>query len=162
MNGMVDAKKFRTAMGHFATGVTVIVSGQSDDIHAMTANAVTSVSLDPPLILVCIDSRAKMLKMIHDTGTFSVNILPRHQEALSRHFANQFIEEVPDVEFKSSSASPTLQGALVSIVCTVANTVEAGDHTIFLGHVEHVEMSEGDPLIFYQGKYRELAEVTAI
>lgn len=153
-----DAREFRNAIGCFSTGVTVITVKGEGDTHAMTANAISSVSLDPPIILACIDHRAKCLNLIKDTGYFGVNILKDSQIDISRYFANQKCEQDPQFSFLlTENGAPLLRDALVNINCKVIQSIEVGDHTVFFGEVLDLKTDDGTPLCFYKGQYRELA-----
>ncbi|XID91420.1 flavin reductase family protein [Paenibacillaceae bacterium WGS1546] len=154
----MDPREFRNAMGTFATGVTVISVYHDGKAHGMTANAFSSVSLEPPLVLVCIDHRANSLGYIREAGHFGVNVLSSEQEDVSRLFAHQKLDKTPEIRFSETEGAPLLEGALVQCNCKVVQTVEAGDHTIFIGEVGEIRRTEGEPLCFYQGKYRALAQ----
>lgn len=156
-----DRQKLRRVMGRFATGVTVIAAEHDGEIHAMTANAVTSVSLDPLIVLVCIDKQARMNRFIQRAGGFSISVLSEDQEALSRFFAGTWRHaSPPEYRFVPWVRGPRLVGTLAAIGCRVDRTVEAGDHWIVLGAVEGLEESDpaGRPLIFFGGRYRRLTE----
>lgn len=153
----IDSRSFRDAMGTFATGVTVVTTGRGADVHAMTANSLTSVSLTPPLLLVCVDRHAKALTMMSKLGRFAVNILSKEQEGLSRYFANQRLDSTPAFAFSTKhTEAPILVGAMKALDCKVTQTVGAGDHVVFVGEVETILTGEGEPLCFYRGQYREL------
>ena len=155
---------FRQALGQFATGITVVtVEYEPGKIHGMTANSFTSVSLSPLLISVCVDQRAVMLPFLHQQKRFGVNVLKEHQQAISEFFAqpgqNEDIEDRLSIRFHNSpSGVPLLQDTLARLSCKVAASHEAGDHTIFLGEVESVEVSEGRPLLFFRGRYAQIAQ----
>ena len=158
----LDAQAFRRVMGRFATGVTVIAAEHHAEIHGMTANAVTAVSLDPLLVLVCVDKRARMTHFIQQAGGFSINVLSEDQEALSRFFAGTWkLASPPEFRFVPWAGGPRLVGALGAVACAVERLLDAGDHWIVLGRV--AGLYEGDPtgrpLIFYGGRYRRLSEV---
>lgn len=157
---LIDPARFRRVMGLFGTGVTVLAAQRGEDMHAMTANAVTSVSLDPLLVLACIGTRARMLPFVEQSGGFSINILTADQEVLSRYFAGAWQQAPPEFRFVPWQGGPRLLGALATIGCLIERTVEAGDHRILLGRV--VALEEGDPaarpLLFYAGAYRRLSE----
>src|SRR5271163_1561410 len=150
---------FRQALGQFATGVTVItVEYEPGKIHGMTANAFASVSLDPLLILVCVDHRAHMLPYLIEQKRFGVSVLKEHQQAIAEFFAqpgqNEDIEDRLNIRFRhSTSGIPMLDDTLARLSCRVAASYVSGDHTIFLGEVETVESSEGQPLLFFRGLY---------
>jgi flavin reductase (DIM6/NTAB) family NADH-FMN oxidoreductase RutF len=156
--------EFRLACGQFATGVTVLtVERASGQVHGMTANSVTSVSLDPLLLLVCVDQHAKFLPIVREKKRFGVNILKDSQQAVSRYFAQT--EERPEVEAQlgiqyrwTPSGIPLLEEALVHVACNVVASYVAGDHTIFLGEVESTEIFDGEPLLYFRGGYRRMAQ----
>lgn len=151
----MDDRLFRNAMGKFATGVTVITTKLGEDVHGMTANAFVSVSLNPKLVLVSVDHKATMKRYIENAGKFAVSFLNQDQKDLSAYFAGQ-IDEFRDIEFHWFQEMPTIKEALVNIVCELHDSIDAGDHTLFLGKVEGLEVRDGEPLAFFEGKYREL------
>jgi flavin reductase (DIM6/NTAB) family NADH-FMN oxidoreductase RutF len=155
--------EFRLAFGQFATGVTVVTAERAPGrVHGMTANSVTSVSLDPVLLLVCVDQRAHLLPMVRAKRQFGVNILKDDQQAISRYFAQT--EENPEMEKQlgvryrwTESGIPLVEDALVHIACKVVASYVAGDHTIFIGEVESTEIFDGEPLLYFRGGYRRIA-----
>ncbi|MED4116291.1 flavin reductase family protein [Priestia megaterium] len=151
----MDDRAFRNAMGKFATGVTVITTEQNGEAHGMTANAFMSVSLNPKLVLISIDQRAKMLDKINESGKFAVNILAENQKEVSMQFAGQ-LKEKNEAEFDYMSDIPVVKDALVNIVCKVYSKQVAGDHTLFLGEVIDIVLREGAPLGFHEGKYSRI------
>ncbi len=157
----VDELAFRRTLGHLATGVTVITTHGDQGVHGMTANAVTSVSLDPPLILVCVDRRARMLRYIQERSAFGVNLLRETQEPLSRFFARSWKASAPpEYRFEEWAGIPYLVGSLGGISCRVYQVLEGGDHAIVLGRVVGLRVDEpaGRPLLFYRGRYAGLVE----
>jgi flavin reductase (DIM6/NTAB) family NADH-FMN oxidoreductase RutF len=148
----------RKALGRFVSGVTIVTTAESqheDSVHGMTANAFTSVSLDPPLVLVSISTRAKMDQRIRESGRYGVSILACDQEPLSLHFAGAANQ--PDlVRFVWRKDVPLLDGALVHLACTVVDSHPAGDHTLHVGRVEQLWYDDGNPLVFYTGSFRSL------
>ncbi|MBI2200522.1 MAG: flavin reductase family protein [Armatimonadetes bacterium] len=153
---------FRKVMGLFATGVTVIAAREGDEIHGMTANAITSISLDPLLALVCVDKQARMNRFLQSAGGFSINVLSEDQEALSRYFAGSWKPPAPpEFRFLPWDGGPRLIGCVAAAGCAIDRTVEAGDHWIVVGRV--IALHEGDPtarpLVFFGGRYRRLAEL---
>ncbi|MFD2924526.1 flavin reductase family protein [Halobacillus naozhouensis] len=151
----MDDRMFRAAMGKFATGVTVITSELDGDVHGMTANAFMSVSLDPKLILISVDEKARMKEVINQSGKFTVNILSGEQKEMSMIFAGQ-IKEDRDVEFETFEGLPVIENSLVSLACDVYQTQDAGDHTLFIGEVLNLNVQDGEPLAFYEGKYKQM------
>lgn len=146
----------RKALGRFASGVTIVTTAECEDddsVHGMTANAFTSVSLDPPLVLVSISTRAKIDQRIRDSGRYGVSILASDQEPLSLHFAGASHE--PDlVRFVWRNGVPLLEGALVHLACAVVDSHPAGDHTLHVGRVQQLWYDDGQPLLFYTGGFR--------
>jgi len=149
---------FRRAMGRFTTGVTVITTRLGDDLHGMTANAVTSLSLEPMMVLVCVDKTADTHDILSKAGVFAVNILNKDQAEISDRFAKKEfdgahgLEDVPH-SFGATGA-PIIDGALAYLDCRTLTEQHGGDHTIFIGEVvEAKELSEAEPLLFYRGKY---------
>ncbi|NYE07401.1 flavin reductase (DIM6/NTAB) family NADH-FMN oxidoreductase RutF [Bacillus niacini] len=155
----MDDHQFRTAMGKFATGVTVITTELDGDIHGMTANAFMSVSLDPKLVVISIGEKAKILNKIKDSKIFTVNILAADQQDLSMIFAGQ-IKEPREVVFDRLDGKPALAGACAQVACEVSTAHVEGDHTLFIGKVTDIHLEEKEPLVFVNGKYRELAGIS--
>ena len=121
----------------------------------MTANAFVSVSLIPPLILVSLDNRSNMHRILQGAGRFGVSVLAEHQEALSTHFAGR-PQEGLQVQFVDRAGIPLIDGAVAYFVARVADSHTAGDHTLYIGEVDHFEFREDRPLVFHAGKYRRL------
>ncbi|KGM45721.1 flavin reductase family protein [Neobacillus niacini] len=157
----MDDRQFRTAMGKFATGVTVIATDVDGDVHGMTANAFMSVSLDPKLVVISIGEKARILEKIKQSKTFSVNILAANQQELSMIFAGQ-LKEHREVEFDRLDGKPVLNGAVAQIACEVSAEHLEGDHTLFIGRVTDIHLEDAEPLVFYSGKYRALSEEKAV
>lgn len=149
----MDDQTFRRAMGKFATGVTVITTETDGEVHGMTANAFMSVSLNPKLVLISIDKRARMLDKIDQTNKFAVSILAEEQKGYSQIFAGQ---EKGDVTFARLNDMPVIGDALVNLTCNVYNKHEEGDHYLFVGEVTDITVRDGDPLLFFSGQYNEL------
>lgn len=153
---------FRRAMGSFPTGITVLtVEREPGQVHGMTANSFTSVSLDPLLILVCIDHNARLLSFLKEQRRFGVNFLRDSQQALSEHFARPQLDLIEEsrlgIHFRwTETGIPLLAEGLAHLGCNVVAEHEAGDHTVFIGEVESLELNEGDPLLYFRGKYRAL------
>jgi flavin reductase (DIM6/NTAB) family NADH-FMN oxidoreductase RutF len=158
----IDSKTFRNIMGSFATGVTVVTTVKGDRYHGMTANSVTSVSLDPMLLLVCVEKGATAHQELRDCDSFGVSILSAEQESVSNTFASSGVPErgtLRGVPFRlGSSGVPLIEGALACLECQVTAELDGGDHTIFLGKVIEAESrDDGAPLLFFGGGYRLLA-----
>lgn len=157
----MNDQDFRVAMGKFATGVTVITAEYNGDVHGMTANAFMSVSMNPKLILVSIDEAANMKKYIEEAGQFAISVLQTTQKDMSAYFAGQ-ITEYKDIPFDTFNGQSVLSHAMAYVTCTIHDSVIAGDHTLFIGAVTDVSIQNGDPLIFYEGKYKGLTELTHV
>jgi flavin reductase len=159
--------EFRKAMGCFATGVTIITLDLEGEVHGMTANAFASVSLDPPLLLVCVDHNARTHAHMHAKKRFGVNILAEHQRVISEYYArpvhiHERAEEEAGARFdRTAQGTPILNGALAYLECRLQSAQDAGDHTIFIAEVEEVVVRQGDPLLFFRGKYRKIGEQMA-
>jgi flavin reductase (DIM6/NTAB) family NADH-FMN oxidoreductase RutF len=158
----LNPSRFRKAMGCFATGVTIITLDLRGEVHGMTANAFTSVSLDPPLVLVCVDLKARTHAHLRAQKRFGINVLGENQRAISEYYArpdrsHQRAEIEAGARFdRTRHGTPMLRGALAYLECRLRSTEQAGDHTIFIAEVEDVVVRQGDPLLFFRGKYRSL------
>jgi flavin reductase len=154
--------EFRKAMGCFATGVTIITLDLDGEVHGMTANALASVSLDPPLLLVCVDQAARTHAHLHAKKRFGVNILAQDQRAISEYYARPVEEQLkkePSARFdRTRHGTPVLSGALTYLECRLQWAHNAGDHTIFIAEVEEVVVRPGEPLLFFRSKYRKIGE----
>ncbi|HTQ85368.1 MAG TPA: flavin reductase family protein [Candidatus Solibacter sp.] len=148
-------REYRNALGRFATGVSVVTTHHHGRTHGMTANAFVSVSLDPPLVLLSLDNRSQMHQILPATGVFGVSVLAEGQEAISNHFAGRAVDGL-EIQFVTRRNVPVLEGAVAYFVARVVNTHEAGDHTLYIGHVEHFESSDGRPLLFFAGDYEQI------
>lgn len=151
----IDNQLFRTVMGSFATGVTVITTKVDDEVYGMTANAFMSVSLEPKLVAISIGEKAKMLSYINSSKRFAINILASNQKELSKQFAGQLDSNI-DVGFEDYQGLPVLTNSLAVITCELFNQQDAGDHTIFIGKVTGLKYEPSEPLLFFGGKYQEL------
>jgi len=155
----VTPDQFRAALGRFASGITVItVPTTEGDVHGMTASAFCSVSLRPPLVLVCVDHLAETYLHLRERCCFGVSVLKQEQEALSEFFADP--ERNPDAAYrlgilykKMESGMPVLADALAQIDCTVVEAYPAGDHSIFVGQVNEIAVQDGNPLLYFRGRY---------
>jgi flavin reductase (DIM6/NTAB) family NADH-FMN oxidoreductase RutF len=158
----VTQAEFRKAMGSFATGVTVITVDSEGEVHGMTANAFTSVSLDPLLVLVCVDHRARTHAHLNAKKRFGVNVLAERQRAISEYYADpspthQHAEREAGARFdRTQHGTPVLHDALAYLECRLHTVQDAGDHTIFIAEVEDVVVREGDPLLYFRGEYRKI------
>jgi flavin reductase len=154
-----DAKLQRMIMGRFATGVTVITTGREGNYSGLTANAVASLSLNPPLVLVAVEKRAHSHEYLMRERNFAMNILAADQEHLSQRFATPGPKVFTDLEFKTGeTGAPILAGTLGHVDCKVTEILPGGDHDIFVGEIVEGEATDGKPLLYFCGKYRALAD----
>lgn len=157
---LISKDEFRAALSKFASGVTVVtLKDKNGNPHGITVSAFSSVSLEPPLILVCIDNDAGSHSAFRESQRFVVNILSEKQ---SEH-SNQFASKIPDKfinvhHHKGLEDIPVLKDALVNLECRLVKDFVAGDHTIFIGEIERTHINDGKPLVYYQGDYKKIAE----
>ena len=155
----VSAEQFRDGLRHWASGVTIVTSCSGERIHGMTVSAFSSVSLQPPLVLVCADKATITHGLIAESGVFAVNVLARGQEALSNRFASKKDEHrrFEGVDWcRAVTGAPILPGVLVAIDCRVVAAHDAGDHVIYVGSVESISARHAEPLVYHVGAYRAL------
>ena len=179
----LNRSEFRKAMGSFATGVTIItvdlegeghgeahgeVRGEvHGEVHGMTANAFTSVSLDPLLVLVCVDHSTRTHAHLHAKKRFGINVLSAGQRAISEYYARPDRDHVraeaeAGARFeRTQHGTPMLRGALAYLECRLHSAQQAGDHTVFIAEVEDVVVRPGEPLLFFRGDYRKVEEITS-
>jgi flavin reductase len=156
----LNPSEFRKAMGSFATGVTIITVDLDGEIHGMTANAFASVSLDPLLVLVCVDHNTRTHAHLHAKKRFGINVLREDQRGISEYYArpdrnHEHAETEAGAQFdRTGHGTPILHGALAYLECRLHTSQEAGDHTVFIAEVEDVVVRSGEPLLFFRGKYR--------
>ncbi len=157
----IDPREFRRTVGHFVTGVTVIAAEIDGTVRGMTANAFTSLSLDPPLVLFCVAKKAHLGQNIQHSTAFSVNILRREQQNLSTYFSGSWKEpDPPPFTFEPWQGGHLLSDSGAALACTVETLHEGGDHFIVVGRVQALFKREETwaPLVFAAGKYVTLAE----
>jgi len=157
----VDSQKFRSVMSKFATGVTVVTTRAGDDIHGLTVNAFCSVSLEPMLVLVCIDKTSKAHALLEKSGNYAVNFLAADQEEIARRFANDQLavnERFQGItHHREVSGAPVFEPSLGFLDCEIVSAHPAGDHTIFVGRV--LALGEKDsqrPLLYFKSVYENL------
>jgi len=156
----IDPAEFRRILGRWATGVAVVASTRPDGAPCgMTANAFTSVSLDPPLVLICIQRSARAHDCIAAAGFFSVNVLGAEQERIARRFAAWDVaDKFAGIAYRSeTTGAPVLEDALAWIDCRVWASYAGGDHTIFVGQVVDGDARDGAPLLYFRGGYARAA-----
>jgi flavin reductase (DIM6/NTAB) family NADH-FMN oxidoreductase RutF len=149
-----NERELRNTLGRFATGITVVTAHQGFKPHGMTANAFVPISLNPPLVLVSLNSRCKMRRILVPTARFGVSVLAEHQRSLSEHFGGT--GSALKVEFITRAGAALIEGSIAHIAGNVVKTYQAGDHTLVIGEVEYCEQREDSPLLFYAGHYRRL------
>jgi flavin reductase (DIM6/NTAB) family NADH-FMN oxidoreductase RutF len=155
----VDPSEFRRILGHWTSGVAVVTAREQHDApRGLTANAVASVSLEPPLVLVCIDRSANSHGTIRAAGNFGINVLPQSAERTARRFAGEELT----AKFEGIAwhvevtGAPILDEALAWVDCRVRDAFDGGDHTIFVGEVLAGDAREGEPLVYYRGGFGRL------
>ncbi|SEQ54535.1 NADH-FMN oxidoreductase RutF, flavin reductase (DIM6/NTAB) family [Virgibacillus subterraneus] len=151
----MDNRLFRDAMGKFATGITIVTTEYNGEIMGMTVNAFMSVSLDPKLIAISIDEKARMYDKLQVTKKFGLSILTEDQKDLSMIFAKQ-INNDREIAYLRQDNIPVLDASIATLSCHVKETANAGDHMIFIAEVTDVKMNGGDPILFYGGQYHTL------
>jgi flavin reductase (DIM6/NTAB) family NADH-FMN oxidoreductase RutF len=156
----IDEQQFRRVLGHFATGVAVVTTiGDDGKPYGLTATAFTSVSLEPPLVLVCIDKGSESHPRLHAARVFAVNFLGVEHEHLSRRFAVSGGDKFKGLAAtRGVTGAPLLPEALGYLECRVVDIFEGGDHTIFLGRVEAGDARDGEPLLYFRGAYRQIVK----
>lgn len=157
----VTSRAFRNTISLFATGVTVVTTEVGGEVHGMTANAITSVSLEPLLVLVCVKKEANLAYALRRSGEFSINILSEDRADLSIFFAGMWTEDTPPpFTFHPWICGPRLEGAIGALACKVDRFLEGGDHWIITGAVVDLYQQDtpANPLLYYRGQYRKLLE----
>ncbi|MBH1938104.1 flavin reductase family protein [Streptomyces sp. AV19] len=157
----IDPRQLRTCLGHFATGVTVVTCEAGGAPHGATVNSFTSVSMDPPLVLVSLHRDSRAARLLADRP-FTVNVLAEEQALLARHFAGRGAGEPRWIPSPAGHA-PRLAGSLATVSCTPWAAHDGGDHLLFLGRVEDFAVHrDGRPLVFYQGEFQRLGLAGAV
>jgi flavin reductase (DIM6/NTAB) family NADH-FMN oxidoreductase RutF len=153
----IDEFRFRQAMGHFASGVTVVTTKHAEQFYGMTVSSFASLSLKPPLVLICIDKLVSSHDAIKESGHFVVNILEKRQEHLSRRFSISESDKFTGVAWRTGQLGlPVLEDVLAVIECRLSEILPGGDHTVFIGEVVYASVSEGTPLLYYRRGYHQL------
>lgn len=157
---MLQPDKFRPVMSHFATGVTVVTTHGKEGPYGLTVNAFTSLSLDPPLVLVCLDNCLSGLQAFKDSMKFGVSILSETQEDISRMFAKKDSERPMHIYYEGPAGIPLLKGSIAVMECQTVDMYPGGDHTIFVGNVVSAQVLDGNgaanPLLYFRSGYRRL------
>jgi flavin reductase (DIM6/NTAB) family NADH-FMN oxidoreductase RutF len=150
---------FRDVIGRFASGVTIITTAHEDTDFGTTASAVSSLSMEPPMLLVCMNRTSETAHAVLKAGRFVVNILHEGQADVARHFATKSPDKFHDLAVeRGGEGMPLIDEALGRLECRVADTAQGGTHTVFLAHVEHAVATEGRPLAYYRGAFGRLAD----
>jgi flavin reductase (DIM6/NTAB) family NADH-FMN oxidoreductase RutF len=149
---------FRAALANFASGVTVVTTlDAAGKMHGITVSAFCSVSLEPPLVLVCIEKSTASHDAFEESGIFVVNILGDDQERISERFATPHPDKFAGIDYEIGEfGSPVLTGAIVVLECRLIHAYDGGDHTVYVGEVKHGRSEPDSPLIYYRGRYRKL------
>ncbi len=153
-----DPAKFRSVVGRFASGITILTAcDESGTDHGMTVSAFCSLSLEPPLVLVCVERIAEMHDVLATASQFAINILASGQESISRRFAERIEDRFDGIGFaRGLSGAPLLHGTLAHVECSIKKRLNGGDHSIFIGEVIDAEAREDRPLLYYRGGYAQL------
>ena len=154
----ITQDEFRAALSQFASGVTVVTTKDlAGALHGITVSAFCSVSLDPPLVLICVEKEAASHHVFMESGVYVVNILSSGQADMSERFASLVADRFAGVDFSLNiDGIPILANCLANLECRVKAESDGGDHSVFVGEVEKVTLAEGDPLIYFRGDYRRL------
>jgi flavin reductase (DIM6/NTAB) family NADH-FMN oxidoreductase RutF len=147
-----DPEVFRDVIGHFATGVTIITTRERDADYGVTVSAVSSLSLEPPMLLVCLNRSSRTQQAISRTRCFAVNILGVHQRDLARLFATARDDKFSEATIRRGELGhPLIEGAIGHVECEVVEEAVGGTHTVFLAEVRRAERFDGEPLLYYRG-----------
>ena len=154
----IDDAGFKAAMSHFASGVTVVTTEHDGKPYGLTVASFASLSLHPPLVLVCIEKSVKSHDAIAAAQKFGVSILARNQEAVSGQFASKKVEDkfAGVAMHRGELGVPLIDGAICTLECRVHQQLPGGDHSVFIGEVVDAQTSEGAPLVYYRSGYRDL------
>ena len=152
------ATEFRRTLGMFATGVTIITTRLGEQVHGMTANAFMSVSLQPPLVLISVDRRARMHALLNEGARYGISVLAHGQERLSDHFAGRLADEAFEARFEVVHDTPLVEGSIAQLVARVVRSYWGGDHSLFVGQVEYARHAGGPPLLVHGGRYEHLLD----
>lgn len=154
----IEEGLFRQAMSHFASGVTVVTTEHQGELYGMTVASFASLSLTPPLVLICVGRNMQTHGAIAAAKRFGVSILGLDQQQLSGQFASRADDKFAGVDYRMGTLGvPLLNGAICALECTLHSQLDGGDHSIFVGSVEHAQTGEGAPLVYFRSGYRQLA-----
>ncbi len=156
----ISNEDFRAALGSFASGVTVVTTKDAEDkLHGITVSAFCSVSLEPPMVLICIEKTTASHYAFEESEVFVVNILSETQAGVSEQFAAPYLDKFDGVDFEIGElGAPVLSAALVNLECNLRHSLNGGDHSIFVGEVERIRIHPGRPLVYFKSEYRDLSD----
>lgn len=153
----IDDARFKEAMSHFASGVTIVTTELDGIPYGLTVASFASLSLHPPLVMVCVAQKAKSHDAIHEAGHFGVSILEQSQADVSGRFASKVDDKFAGITTRRGEhGMPLIDGAICTLECRVHSELSGGDHTIFVGEVLDSSTSDGAPLVYYRSSYREI------
>jgi flavin reductase (DIM6/NTAB) family NADH-FMN oxidoreductase RutF len=154
----IDEGRFRELLSHFASGVTVVTTGVGDELSGMTVASFASLSLHPPLVVICIEKGVKTHDAIVRAGRFGVSILGASQADISNRFASKAEDKFEGIRIRRApQGSPLIEGAIATMECTVTAQLPGGDHSIFVGEIADATTAPGNPLLYFRSGYHELA-----
>lgn len=156
----ISKDEFRAALGRFASGVTIVTTKDTEGrLHGITVSAFCSVSLEPPLILVCIEKNTGSHYALEQSKSFVVNILGEDQQYLSKRFASYSSNKFEETKYRSGIDDlPVLEDALANLECRLVNSHVSGDHTIYVGEIQKATINDGKPLIYWHGNYGKIKD----
>lgn len=156
----ISSDEFRSTLSRFACGVTIVTTRDAaGELFGITVSAFSSVSLDPPLVLICVDRSAASHDPLIESGIFTVNLLNAEQSAISQRFASPIAAKFSGIDFTLGEFGlPLLSGCIANLECRVRNTADGGDHTIFIAEVQTAAIADGDPLLYFRGDYRAVGD----
>lgn len=157
----IGGDEFKRCMARWPSGVTILTTRAGERIHGMTVSDFSGASLSPPLVSVCCNRESITTRLIAEAGCFAVNVLAADQQALSNRFASKKLEDVrfEGLEFeRGPTGAPLIPGAVVNMDCRLVATHDAGDHVIYLGEIEAAQVHDREPLLYWDGAYRHLAD----
>lgn len=153
----IDDAQFKLALSHFASGVTVVTTEHEGRRYGMTVASFASLSLHPPLVLICIEKNVKSHDAIAASGKFGVSILAKEQADVSGRFASRSEDKFAGAAIRDGeSGVPLIDNALTTLECRLQQQLPGGDHSIFIGEVIHAHVREGEPLVYFRSGYREI------
>lgn len=157
----ISKQEFRSALSLFASGVTVVTTKDNDGkLHGITVSAFCSVSLTPPLVLICIEKDTGSHHAFEQSRVFVINILRENQQHISNHFASPLENKFNGISYRTGIEDlPVLENALANLECRLRHAYDGGDHTIFVGEIEKATVSDGNPLLYFHGNYREINDL---